>query len=254
MDYIKSPLNYTGNKYRILSQIQSYFPSKIKVMVDLFCGGATVGLNTECEQTIFIDNDPHVIGLLKFLSQSQFSSLLGKLEKIILEFNLSYSSKYGYAFYKQYLENDNPNNGLKQYNSKGFYALRDQYNCLENKNTERANLMLYLLLVYGFNNDMRFSKEGKFNLPVGKTDLNNNNIAKLKEFIQRTQQISCQFVCGDFKSTKIQSIIKSADFIYMDPPYLITNAVYNESGKWNEQNEYEIFHNTYAAFHPLGHI
>lgn len=26
----------------------------------------------------------------------------------------------------------------------------------------------------------------------------------------------------------------------MDPPYLITDAVYNESGKWCEQNEYEI--------------
>ena len=26
----------------------------------------------------------------------------------------------------------------------------------------------------------------------------------------------------------------------LDPPYLITDAVYNESNKWREQNEYEL--------------
>lgn len=65
LKHIKSPLNYTGNKFRILDQIQPYFPKKIDVMVDLFCGGATVGLNTECNKVIFIDNEPRIIWLLK---------------------------------------------------------------------------------------------------------------------------------------------------------------------------------------------
>lgn len=55
-NYIKSPLNYTGNKYRILSQIQQYFPRRIHCMIDLFCGGATVGLNVDADKIIFIDN------------------------------------------------------------------------------------------------------------------------------------------------------------------------------------------------------
>lgn len=29
MEFIKSPLNYTGNKYRILKQIVPFFPKKI---------------------------------------------------------------------------------------------------------------------------------------------------------------------------------------------------------------------------------
>ena len=45
MKLIKSPINYTGNKFRILNQIQPYFPKNIGTMVDLFCGGATVGIN-----------------------------------------------------------------------------------------------------------------------------------------------------------------------------------------------------------------
>ena len=45
MDYIKSPLNYTGNKYRLLNQFEKFFPKEIDTFVDLFCGGATVGLS-----------------------------------------------------------------------------------------------------------------------------------------------------------------------------------------------------------------
>lgn len=240
MQLLKSPLNYTGNKFRILQQIQPYFPKQINTMVDLFCGGATVGLNTECKKIIFIDNDKYVIGLLKFLAKSKFETLLSELEKLIDYYELSYSAKAGYSFYKNQITDSNYNNGLKSFNSKGYYKLRDDYNSLKNKQTDTANRMLYLLMVYAFNNDLRFSHTGMFNLPAGKTDLNKNNIAKLKAYIERLQNIEAEFICADFTSTKCQDIIHSADFVYMDPPYLIMNAVYNESGKWSEQKEYEL--------------
>ena len=240
LKYIKSPLNYTGNKFRILDQIQPHFPKKIDVMVDLFCGGATVGLNTECNKVIFIDNEPRIIWLLKYLSSCDIDKLLVELFSIIEKYGLSCSFKKGYSYYKQQIISGNPNNGLKDYNSKGFYRLREDYNALSNKNTAIANKLLYLLIVYGFNNDIRFSKDGKYNLPVGKTDLNNSNVKKLTEYIDRVKTIRAEFICGDFCSERIQQIIKKADFVYMDPPYLITDAVYNEANKWREQNEYEL--------------
>ena len=240
LKHIKSPLNYTGNKFRILNQIQPHFPTKIGVMVDLFCGGATVGLNTECDKVIFIDNEPRIIWLLKYLSECDIDKLLNELLILIDKYGLSCSFKNGYKYYKQQIPGGNPNNGLKDYNSRGFYNLRDDYNAMPNKNTAIANKLLYLLIAYGFNNDIRFSKDGKYNLPVGKTDLNNNNVKKLTEYIDRIKSIKAEFICGDFCSERIQQIIKKADFVYMDPPYLITDAVYNESNKWGEQNEYEL--------------
>lgn len=242
MQFLKSPLNYTGNKFRILPQIQPFFPTQINTMVDLFCGGATVGLNTECKKIIFIDNDRYVIGLLKFLAKSKFESLLDGLEHLINFYGLSYSAKYGYSFYKQQIIDSNYNNGLKDFNSAGFYRLREDYNAIKNKQTDTANIMLYLLMVYAFNNDMRFSQTGMFNLPAGKTDLNKNNIEKLRRYIEKMHNIEAAFICADFSSTKAQEIIKTADFVYMDPPYLIMNAVYNESSKWNEQKEYELLY------------
>jgi DNA adenine methylase Dam len=237
---IKSPLNYTGNKYRILSQIMPYFPQKVGTMVDLFCGGATVGLNVECEKIIFVDNDEKVINLLKYFAEISFETLLTELEQIISKYGLSYSHKFGYRKYKDTIKNDNANNGLKQYNSKGFYLLRDDYNALKDKKTAKANQMLYMLMVYGFNNDIRFSKENHYNLPVGKTDLNSSNIKKLKEYIERIGKIKAEFVYADFESEQVKGIIKTADFIYLDPPYLITTAVYNETNKWNEDKEYAL--------------
>lgn len=237
---IKSPLNYTGNKYRILPQIQKYFPQKIDTMVDLFCGGATVGINTDCNKIIFIDKDERVIGLLKFLASSNYKNLLLSLEKIIEKYGLSYSAKNGVSFYKEKLTNKNTNNGFKEYNSNGYYKLRDDYNKLQNKNTDAANTMLYMLMVYGFNNDLRFSKNGDFNLPVGKTDLNRFNIDKLSNYIERVNQIKAEFICGDFRDEQVKEIIESADFVYMDPPYLIMDAVYNENGQWNSNDESDL--------------
>lgn len=234
---VKSPLNYTGNKFRILDQMLPHFPHQVNNMVDLFCGGATVGLNTPCEHVTFIDNNPFVIGLLEFLATHDADHILADLERLIRHYNLSYSARDGYRFYKDQLTDENYNNGLKEYNTLGFYALRADYNALANKRTARANLMLYALLVYGFNNDLRFSKDNHYNLPVGKTDLNSSNIRKVREYIDRIHEIDANFICGDFRDPAVRLHIDAADFVYMDPPYLITDAVYNECGQWGRESE-----------------
>lgn len=236
---VKTPLNYTGNKSRLVDQLAGHFPSEIDTFVDLFCGGATVGLSVNAKRVIFIDNNPNVIGLLEHLARYSFETLLARLEKLIEQYNLSYSAKLGYKRYRTGLAIGD-NNGLKAYNYEGYYKLRTAYNDLDNKTSKQAFDMLYLLVVYAFNNDMRFNRVGEFNLPVGKTDLNNNNIKKLSAYIKRVNQIEKEFVCGDFRDVEVKDILMGADFIYADPPYLIGNAVYNETENWNERTESEL--------------
>jgi DNA adenine methylase Dam len=238
---IKSPINYTGNKYRILNQLLPYIPETIDTMVDMFCGGATVGANVTCKKVVFIDNNAIVIGLLEFLAKyKNIDNLIKTLIKLTDEFNLTCSGLNGYSVYKEKLVEKYTNNGLKEINSKGFYELRDSYNSISDKFTEKAFTMLYLLIVYGFNNDIRFSKEGKYNLPIGKTDLNKNNLRKIKEFSERMSALDFQFVCTDFNSKTAKNYVGISDFVYIDPPYLITRAVYNESTKWDNNSEYRL--------------
>ena len=97
--------------------------------------------------------------------------------------------------------------------------------------------MLYVLMVYGFNNDIRFNSEGRYNLPVGKTDFNKNNYLKLVDFNERAKKINFEFVLADFKSKEVADIINEGDFVYCDPPYLITTAVYNENNGWSVNDE-----------------
>jgi len=236
---MKTPLNYTGNKSRLMDQFANHFPNDIGVFVDLFCGGATVGLSVNAKKIIFIDNNLNVINLLKHLSKFDFDTLLPRLEKLIKKYGLSYSAKFGYKRYRfGILKSDN--NGLKEHNASGYYKLRSDYNSAKIKSSKEALDMLYLLVVYAFNNDMRFNRDGEFNLPVGKTDLNNSNIRKLKQYIDRVNKTNCVFICGDFREEKVQKILMKADFIYADPPYLLGDAVYNESGNWTEQTEQEL--------------
>ena len=60
---IQSPLNYTGGKFRLLPQIQPLFPANIDVLVDLFCGGGNVGINTPAERIVLNDSDMNVLGI-----------------------------------------------------------------------------------------------------------------------------------------------------------------------------------------------
>lgn len=239
-NYIKTPLNYTGNKFRLLEQLHSHFPKQINTMVDLFCGGTTVGLNTECKEVYFIDNEPRVIGLLQFFYQENFETLLNDIENIIDIYGLSNSYRKGYAFYKLKINDKNSNNGLKEYNSKAFYQLRADYNALLDKTCRKSYIMLYILLLYGFNNDLRFNAKGEFNLPVGKTDLNKTNVEKLRHYMLKIKAIKPHYICADFSSKEVEEVLAIADFIYMDPPYLITNATYNEANKWDNLSEHKL--------------
>lgn len=239
MEYIKSPINYTGNKYRLLPQFEKFLPKKSKVFVDLFSGGATVGINVDAEKIIMIDNNPRIISLLEYLANENIDIFIKNVEELIEKYKFTYSGKYGYNEYRK-LKNTKDNNGFKELNKDGFYKLRADYNSLKNKDTKNAKVMLYVLMVYGFNNDIRFNKNGEYNLPVGKTDFNINNLKKIKEYNERAKKLKLEFICTEYNSDLAKSKMYNADFVYIDPPYLITTAVYNESSKWNENSEKEL--------------
>jgi DNA adenine methylase Dam len=235
--FFKSPINYTGNKFRILPQIVSFFPkSRVGTFVDIFCGGATVGINANADKVYLVDHNERVIGLLKFLAFKSIDSIIQSILNIVFDYHLSCSALYSYKYYRErgYVYE---NNGLKSYNEDGFYRLRDDYNKLNNKKTFRANSMLYILMVYGFNNDMRFNRSGEFNLPVGKTDLNNNNLRKIIQFNSKAQRSHFVFICDAFDSEFTIDLIDRSNFAYFDPPYLLSNAVYNSTSSWTFQSD-----------------
>ena len=229
---IQSPLNYTGGKFKLLNQILPFFPKQVDIFVDLFCGGCNVGVNADAEKIILNDNSPHLLYLYNTFKNLGKKVVLEMIDDIIEKYGLSCSSKNGYAFY-----NCESSGGLGRYNRMPFLKLREDFNA---KNEDYGYyIMLYVLIVYAFNNQIRFNSKGRFNLPVGKRDFNDKMKAKLCTFIDRLCEGGYDFSCIDFRDFDTTNLTESS-FVYCDPPYLITCATYNEQGGWNEKCESDL--------------
>lgn len=229
INIIASPLNYTGGKYKLLPQLLPRFPDKVNTFVDLFCGGCNIAVNVEAEKIICNDIDSKLIGLFSFFKGKNYEALLPQIQNVIAEFNLTDSEKNGYSFY-----NCNSTSGLGSYNRSGFLKLREAFNALSDKEEEYF-LYLYILIVYAFNNQIRFNAAGEFNLPVGKRDFNIQMKKKLKSFLSAFTEKNITFSNRYFSDITARELNKN-DFVYADPPYLITCATYNEKS-WNEEEE-----------------
>lgn len=230
---IPSALNYTGGKYKLLPQILPLFPQDADRVVDLFCGGCNVGINVNCNKVLFNDNNKYLMGLLETFRRMDKGEVFRWIYKTIDKYGLSLVSKNGYEFYKC-----ESSHGLGNYNREGYNNLRKDFNAAS-PNDNDYFLMLYLLIVYSFNNQLRFNKKGQFNLPVGKRDFNLQMHKKLDVFIDRIKSGDYCFTAKDFRSIRLEEYT-SKSFFYVDPPYLIACATYNEQSGWTENDEHDL--------------
>jgi len=212
---IKSPLNYIGGKYKILNQILPLFPKQIDRFVDLFAGGCNVGINVEANKIIFNDNLTYLIDLFIELQRNNIDFILEYINSRITEFALSKTNQDGYK------------------------KLREYYNQYKNP------LDLFVLVAYSFNHQIRFNNSHQFNNPFGKnrSSFNEKMKSNLVKFIKAIQVKNVEFLNIDFEKFNF-SILTKNDFVYCDPPYLITTGTYNDGKRgfkgWNEVEEMKL--------------
>lgn len=233
-NYIASPLNYIGGKARILDQLLPLMPTDIDIFVDLFCGGCNVGMNVKADFTIYNDTSKPLIGLIKALRRMRNDTIINRINEIIVEFGFSQTRNHNFAYY-----GGNANLGVSVYNREKFLKLRERFNCYPKKDNQYY-ILLYTLILFGFNNQLRFNDNGDFNLPVGKRDFNTTIENKLVKFLDALRQQNCQFQVKDFRRVDL-SFLTERSLVYCDPPYLITTATYNEKDGWTEKDEEDLF-------------
>lgn len=234
-ELLQSPLNYIGGKFKLLPQILPHFPNDIDCFVDLFCGGGNVGINVPCQKVIFNDKNNLLRLMFGTFKNMGKQSTFELIDQIIEKYELSNTGKYGYEYY-----GCNSSSGLADYNNEAFLKLRKDFNNRKSYDYSYY-ITLYVLIVYAFNNQIRFNKKGEFNLPVGKRDFNKKMREKLSSFIDRLKNGDYKFQSCDFRELQNDDWNEKT-FVYADPPYLITRATYNEQDGWNEQMEKELLH------------
>ena len=146
---IKSFINYPGGKYRLLSQILPLFPLAYDNFVDMFVGSAVVSANIPLDVPIFAyDLDRKLIELLKFVQRVPAEYIIMNVEKLIEKYNLSDTRANGYHFYGL-----DSANGVSSVNKPGFNLMRQDYNDGVLHHID-AEIYLYTLVVFGFNNTL----------------------------------------------------------------------------------------------------
>ena len=233
MEIIPSPLFYMGNKLKLLPQLKPLFPPNINTFYDLFGGSGVVSLNVESKKTIYNELNPNIYEMFKLFKDYVYQEIINHINKRVKEFSLPTMSCDVRT--KHYQEE------YKQEHNKNYLKFRKFYN-----HSNKNYLDLYTLTFFSFCNLIRFNAKSEFNMPFG-------NRCYLKE---HDPQIS--YAC--FRIRKLNLELKNEeainyikdnfdkfgedDFIYLDPPYLNTLAVYNEKrafGGWNIDNDYELF-------------
>jgi len=232
IDKVKSPLNYTGGKYKILNQIIPIFPTNLELFVDLFSGGSNVGVNVNAKRIVCVDKQEEIIRVMDLFKKYEDGFIINSLEKIINKYQLSNSLLNGYEMY-----NCTSDKGLGSYNKSRYLELRKDYNNMKDKTTEK-DLLFLTLVIYGFNNQIRFNSNGEFNMPVGKRDFNNSLRKNLKNFITKLKTKNIEFIKSDFREFAIETTDNT--LVYCDPPYFLGMASYNENGGWTKQDEIDL--------------
>lgn len=211
---VKAPFNYIGNKYRIIGSIQEFFPTEIDTFVDLFCGGCDVCINTTAENIYANDINYHVIDILKEFQKYSVEYLLDYIDKTIWSWQLSKTNEQGYINFRNYY------------------------------NATKKPLDLYVLMCFSFNYQFRFNTNHDYNNPFGRNrssfnDVMRNNLMMFKEKIDGIHFSSTDF--GKYN----YSVLGEGDFIYADPPYLLTCGSYNDGKRgfngWSQVDDERLF-------------
>lgn len=195
----ESPLNYIGSKSKIVTAIKRNLPNNIQEFYDLFGGGFNVGINIE--------------GSVAYNDINNF------VRELVESFRTYDTYKY-----LLYMRQTIKKFGLEKGNADSYTKARDYYNSLPpNKRDPR---LLYTIILYGYQQQIRFNGDHNFNNPVGMRWFNDRVLEKMISFSRVIKTGSFRFLCQDF--TKTIDEIKPTDFAYMDPPYMLTTGSYND--------------------------
>ena len=105
---------------------------------------------------------------------------------------------------------------------------------------------MFILTCYSFNHQIRFNSKHEFNTPFGKdrSEYNKTIEENLINFINALKCKNIEFYSNDFTGVNILNNLGSRDFVYCDPPYLISNASYNDGKRgfknWGVNEELQL--------------
>lgn len=226
--YKRSPIFYMGNKHKLLKYLIPLFPEQCDTFVDLFGGSGVVCMNYKGAKSIYNEFNKNIVELIKMIVNNSPKELNDYWNDKIKQYNLPNQSNKRKDVTDTTFFKDRQTN---------YNKMRDDYNKQENKNYKD----LYLLSCYSINHLIRFNKDSQFNASCGNDSYNDITFQRVVDMHERFKDV--KIIEGDAFDFNFDNIT-SESFVYLDPPYSSSEAVYNEKrafGGWTIESDYKLF-------------
>jgi len=227
--YYRSPIPYMGSKTKLLPQLIPLFPKNVNVFIDLFGGGGCISMNFAGKiKTIYNEINPNIVALINMIKNNDPQELNAYWQAKVEEYKLPKKST------KRLDLNDANFFNKRQEN---YNKLRADYN----NSKERDYRDLFLLSCYSINHLIRFNSNSDFNASSGADSYNEKNFQCVKDMHKIFQNVE---VRNENALSFFFEGLNENDFVYNDPPYTFTEAVYNEKrafGGWGIEQDYKLF-------------
>ncbi len=226
--YIKSPLYYNGNKYSLLNKIIPRIPKNSKgCFYDLFGGSGTVSINMAKYYNKVYYNELNPVSF-KMFKWALFDADPKHIRKRMIDLD----HKYGFIIdidsqQRESLVASRKSNLTKEY--KGWKRMIQE----ERINTDADPELLFIASCYSFSNTMKFKNDGYLQSSWGVYNFSEKYIEKFDN-LKTINNIHINK--GSFSELDISKLTED-DFVYLDPPYWGTQANYNKTWNWNQEEE-----------------
>ena len=185
--------------------------------MDAFGGGFNVGININADRIVYNDVNHFVTELVESFKAVDTYQYILFLKRTIKRFD------------------------LKAKDVTSYNRARSYFNSLPVN--QRDPKLLFAVILYGFNQQIRFNADHDFNNPVGMRWFNDKVLEKMISF---SRELKEKNVC--FRSKDYRDLLREIDensFTYLDPPYMLTNGSYNDGKRgfhgWNSEIEADFF-------------
>lgn len=219
-----------GNKYKLLDSLLTYFPKKETVdeFIDLFGGSGVVSINVPYEKITYNEINHNITNLFKMLVETPPKEIINHIKHRVIEFDLPQKGV-------EKIDNEYSKYKKNYLNFRKFY----------NKQNPKNYLDLYTLTYFSFSNLIRFNSKNEFNMPFGNgCFLFGEHDINIELFYNIMKNKSVDIQNKDAFEILYSITENKGQFIYLDPPYANTMAIYNESrafGGWGLDDDHKLF-------------
>lgn len=219
-----SPLYYNGNKFTLLDWLNNFIPkNKNGTFHDVFGGSGTMCLNfaNEFKEAVYYEPVPYVFKMFEWAKQMT-PEKVEELKKEVYRLDNKYNMICNWVSNSERdREVNGGSNKIPQY--QGWLAFLENEKIGQDSPAE----LLFIANLFSFSNTLQMSpKTGLLGKSWGAYNFNPDNLKDFYYLNKVSDKIKCKN--QGFQEFDISQVDKENDFIYLDPPYLGTEANYNK--------------------------